>query len=100
MPSELAMAPPASATPTIVAPSSCVNRAAQAPTLPKPCMTKVASPGSRPISGAASAKTWTTPRPVAASRPWEPSSAIGLPVTQAGVWPCSFPYSSISHAIT
>ena len=42
----------------------------------------------------------TTPRPVAASRPYEPSSAIGLPVTQAGVWPWSLPYSSISQAIT
>ena len=44
--------------------------------------------------------TWTTPRPVAASRPNEPSSAIGLPVTQAGVWPWSLPYSSMSQAIT
>ena len=41
-----------------------------------------------------------TPRPVAASRPYEPSSAIGLPVTHAGVCPWSLPYSSISQAIT
>ena len=43
-----AIAPCASATPTIFAPSSCISRAAQAPTLPKPCITKVASPGSMP----------------------------------------------------
>ena len=30
----------------------------------------------------------------------EPSSATGLPVTIAGVWPCSLPYSSIIQAIT
>ena len=37
---------------------------------------------------------------MAASRPNEPSRAIGLPVTQAGVWPCSLPYSSMSQAMT
>jgi hypothetical protein len=37
---------------------------------------------------------------VADSRPYEPSRAIGLPVTTAGAWPCSFPYSSIIQAIT
>jgi len=100
MPSAAAIAPPASATPTILAPSCCIRRAAQAPTFPKPCITNVAPEGSRSISGAASRNTWTTPRPVAASRPKEPSSAIGLPVTQAGVWPWSFPYSSMSQAMT
>ena len=42
----------------------------------------------------------TQPRPVACSRPSEPSSEIGLPVTIPGVWPWSFPYSSIIQAIT
>ena len=42
----------------------------------------------------------TQPRPVACSRPNEPSRAIGLPVQIAGVCPWSFPYSSIIQAIT
>ena len=84
----------------MVAPSSCISRAAQDPTLPKPWTAKRVSAGSRPTSGAASWNTCTTPRPVAASRPYEPSRAIGLPVTHAGVCPWSFPYSSISQAIT
>ena len=42
----------------------------------------------------------TQPRPVACSRPRDPSREIGLPVTIAGVWPWSFPYSSIIQAIT
>ncbi len=37
---------------------------------------------------------------MAASRPSEPSSGIGLPVTIAGVCPCVLPYSSIIQAIT
>ena len=49
---------------------------------------------------AASRYMKTQPRPVAASRPNEPSSAIGLPVTHAGECPCSFPYWSIIQAIT
>ena len=44
--------------------------------------------------------TSITPRPVAASRPAEPSSDSGLPVTMAGVWPCSRPYSSMNQAMT
>ena len=52
-----------------------------------------------PHSGAASENTHTTPRPVAASRPREPSRDSGLPVTHAGVWPWSLPYSSMSQAI-
>ena len=74
-------------------------RAIQEPTLPKPWTMKVVSPGSRPSFGAASSNITTQPRPVAASRPKEPSSEIGLPVTHAGLWPLSFPYSSIIQAI-
>ena len=75
-------------------------RAAHEPTLPKPCTTTRVSDGLRPSAGAASLKHITTPRPVAASRPSEPPSEIGLPVTIAGVWPWSLPYSSIIQAIT
>ncbi len=74
-------------------------RAIQVPTFPKPWTTKSQSEGSTLHSGAASENTHTTPRPVAASRPREPSSSSGLPVTQAGVWPWSLPYSSISQAM-
>ena len=49
---------------------------------------------------AADLNTSITPRPVAASRPAEPSSDSGLPVTMAGVWPCSLPYSSMNQAMT
>ena len=74
-------------------------RAIQEPTLPKPWTTNVARPGEIPTFGAASRNMKTQPRPVAASRPKEPSSEIGLPVTQAGVWPWSLPYWSIIQAI-
>ena len=53
-----------------------------------------------PTPGAADLKTSITPRPVAASRPADPSSDSGLPVTMAGVWPCSLPYSSMNQAMT
>ena len=66
------------------------------------------SPGSRParprsgipIAPAASRATTATPSPVASTRPTVPPSSTGLPVTIAGVWPWSRPYSSISHAIS
>jgi glutamate dehydrogenase (NAD(P)+) len=73
--------------PMIFAPSCWMIRPAQPPTLPKPWMTTVAPSGRRSSSGAASRKQSTTPRPVAASRPCEPPSESGLPVTMAGVWP-------------
>ena len=94
------IAPNASDTPTTLAPRSATIRAAHEPTLPKPWMTTRVSASSRPSAGAASCRQMTTPRPVAASRPSEPPSEIGLPVTIAGVWPCSLPYSSIIQAIT
>jgi hypothetical protein len=74
-------------------------RATHEPTLPKPWTTTRVSAGESPSAGAASRNMATSPRPGAASRPWEPSSEIGSPVTIAGVWPCSFPYSSIIQAI-
>ena len=99
MPASEWMAPLASDTPTIRAPWSWRIRAAQEPTLPKPWTTNVHSAGSMPSAGAASWNANTTPRPVAASRPYEPWSAIGLPVTIAGVWPWSLPYSSMNQAM-
>ena len=75
-------------------------RAAQEPTLPNPCTTTRLPSGVSPSPGAAWVKQMITPRPVAASRPYEPPSEIGLPVTMAGVWPWSLPYSSIIQAIT
>ena len=57
------------------------------------------SSGFRRSSGAASSYRYASPRAVAASRPYEPSSAIGFPVTHAGVCPWNFPYSSIIQAI-
>ncbi len=53
----------------MVAPSCCMIRAAQEPTLPKPCTAKVVSAGESPRCGAASRNMYTHPRPVAASRP-------------------------------
>ncbi len=42
----------------------------------------------------------TTPRPVAASRPADPPSARGLPVTIWVVWPLRRPYSSMNQLMT
>ena len=100
MPASLVIAPVASEAPTIFEPSCCMIRAAHEPTLPKPWTAKVVSPGARPIWGAASRNMKTQPRPVACSRPSDPSRATGLPVTIPGVWPWSLPYSSIIQAIT
>jgi hypothetical protein len=61
--------------------------AAQLPTLPKPW---IATRMLRTVDADVRRRlrmTNTRPRPVAASRPYEPPSAIGLPVTIAGVWP-------------
>ena len=76
-------------------------RAAHEPTLPKPWTTQVRLGRREPelrrrlaehVDEAAARS------PTRARR--SPRAAIGLPVTIAGVWPLSLPYSSISQAIT
>ena len=47
-----------------------------------------------------SAAASTTPRPVADSRPSDPPSSIGFPVTTPGVaWPTPVEYWSMIHAM-
>ena len=41
--------------------------------------------------GGAKGGVQVDPRPVAASRPREPPSSTGFPVTMAGEWPCNWP---------
>ena len=75
-------------------------RAVQEPTLPKPWTTKSQSGRDRGRSsrrGLGEHAHHAAPGGRLAAA--EPSSASGLPVTQAGVWPWSLPYSSISQAI-
>ena len=92
--------PSASLTATIRQPRRARAAAAWLPTLPKPWIATRAPRSGIPIAPAASRATTATPSPVASTRPTVPPSSTGLPVTIAGVWPWSRPYSSISHAIS
>src|SRR2546430_14449019 len=53
-----------------------------------------------PKSRAYSVITYITPRPVASSRPSDPPSETGLPVTAAGGEPCPLRESSRDHPLT
>ena len=69
---------------TIFAPCACASRANQLPTLPKPCTANRMPPSVLPSTASASRIATRQPRPVAASRPYEPWSSMGLPVTTPG----------------
>ena len=94
-------APVASETPTIVAPRSCSDpRRPTSPRCRSPGSTNRAFDGSRPSRPARLEQARSRParwRPRA--RP-SPRATSGLPVTIAGVWPCSLPYSSMNQAMT
>jgi hypothetical protein len=80
-------------------PRATAVRAAHDPTLPNP-WTAIATLGrERPHSSTISSTMTMHPRPVADSRPSEPPSGTGLPVTTPGVHPSSWAYSSTIHAI-
>ena len=81
------MPPWMSETARIFAPASKHMRAAIEPTLPKPCTTIRLPLSVSPRRGAASRAISMSPRPVASTRPREPPSDRGLPVTTAvTVW--------------
>ncbi len=75
------MVPVWSCTATTLAPASANSLAAVPPTLPKPCTATRAPSSTSPVRRAASTPTVNTPRPVASTRPSEPPSSTGLPVT-------------------
>ncbi len=71
----------------IFAPASWHMRAAIEPTLPNPWTTIRLPASVKPFSGAASRQISIRPRPVASTRPREPPSERGLPVTtEVTVW--------------
>ena len=63
-------------------------------------MTIFESLKSIPHLSAVSRVIMAVPLPVAASRPSEPPSSNGLPVTIAGEYPCIWLYSSMNQLIT
>ena len=81
MPFGMTMPPAMSETAMIFAPASWHMRAAIEPTLPKPWTTIRLPASVKPRSGAASRQMSIRPRPVASTRPREPPSERGLPVT-------------------
>ena len=83
-PAGLQIAPLTSETATTFAPARCSSLAELAPTLPKPWMATVLSGSSRPRRFNVSRVMNRSPRPVASTRPPEPPSATGLPVTTPG----------------
>ena len=85
-PRSLTIPPSTSLTAITVAPASAVsNRARCPPTFPNPWITTRLPLSGIPKSRPYSIMTYMTPRPVASSRPSEPPSDTGLPVTTAGV---------------
>ena len=82
-------------------PSASISRAAMLPALPNPWTATVDWRGSRPRRVQARRATTATPRPVASLRPWLPPTAIGLPVTAAGMeCPALIDIVSMIQAIT
>ena len=81
MPLSFWMVPVWSCTATTIAPLAANILAATEPTLPKPCTATRAPSMLMLRRRIASRPTTNTPRPVAATRPSEPPSGIGLPVT-------------------
>ncbi len=84
-----------------MAPASETNLAKSEPTLPNPCIATFSPSISRPWRRRVSRRQKKTPRPVASSRPSEPPTASGLPVTTLSTeWPLFIEKVSKIHAIT
>ncbi len=75
------MPPLVSETAITVAPAAAANCANREPTFPKPWIATLSPAIARPRRVRVSSSAKKTPRPVASSRPSEPPTASGLPVT-------------------
>src|SRR5437764_480292 len=86
---------------TTAAPSSCRNFARNEPTLPNPCTATFMPASRRSCFATASRMQKRLPRAVASSRPSDPPTLSGLPVTTPSTeWPLFIEYVSKIHAIT